>query len=78
VEEARSWAREIAALSPSALKFLKQAFNADTDHQAGLSAIAASGLDLFVETEEAKEGAQAFVEKRPPRFNRDAQEAEQA
>jgi naphthoate synthase len=78
VEEARSWAREIAALSPSALKFLKQAFNADTEHQAGLSALAASGLDLFVETEEAREGAQAFVEKRPPRFNSEAQEAEQA
>jgi naphthoate synthase len=66
--EARSWARDIAKLSPTALKFLKQAFNVDTEHQGGLSALAASGLDLFVETEEAKEGARAFVEKRPPEF----------
>ena len=68
VAEARAWAREVAALSPSALKFLKQAFNVDTEHQAGLSALAASGLELFVDTDEAKEGAQAFVEKRAPCF----------
>jgi naphthoate synthase len=69
LDEARSWAREIAQLSPTAIKFLKQAFNVDTEHQVGLGALAASGLDLFVETEEAKEGARAFVEKRPPQFS---------
>ena len=68
LDEARSWGREIAQLSPTAIKFLKQSFNVETDHQAGLSALAASGLDLFVETEEAREGARAFVEKRPPQF----------
>lgn len=69
MDEARSWAREIAALSPTAIRFLKQSFNVDTEMQAGLSALAASGLELFVGTDEAKEGAQAFVEKRPPNFD---------
>lgn len=68
MNEARSWAREIADLSPTAIKFLKQSFNVDTEMQVGLSALAASGLELFVGTDEAKEGAQAFVEKRPPNF----------
>jgi dihydroxynaphthoic acid synthetase len=68
VTEARAWAKEIAALSPSAIKFLKQAFNVDSEHQVGLGALAASGLELFVGTEEAKEGAAAFVEKRSPNF----------
>jgi naphthoate synthase len=69
LDEAREWAREIAQFSPTAIRFLKQAFNVDTEQQAGISALAASGLDLFVETDEAKEGARAFVEKRPPRFS---------
>ena len=42
---------------------------ADTDHLAGLSRMAFDGLDLFVETDEAKEGAAAFAEKRPADFS---------
>ncbi|MEU6646332.1 enoyl-CoA hydratase-related protein [Saccharomonospora sp. NPDC046836] len=70
LDEARSWGREIAALSPTALKFLKQAFNVDTEHQAALSGLAGSALDLYVDTPEAAEGAAAFVEKRSPNFAR--------
>ena len=32
----RRWADEILALSPTALRFLKQSFNADTEHLAGI------------------------------------------
>jgi dihydroxynaphthoic acid synthetase len=66
--EARAWAAEIAEKSPTALRFLKQSFNADTDHQAGLSNLAMSALDLFAASPEGLEGAAAFAEKRPPDF----------
>lgn len=66
--EVRSWADEILALSPTALRFLKQSFNADTEHMAGLQHVAFTGLELFVDSEEAQEGVQAFNEKREPDF----------
>ena len=66
--EVRQWAHEILALSPTALRFLKQSFNADSEHIAGLGQLAFSGLGLFVDSEEAEEGVRAFTEKRPPDF----------
>ncbi len=66
--EVRRWADDILALSPTALRFLKQSFNADTEHLAGLGQLAFSGLGLFVESEEAQEGVRAFSEKRAPDF----------
>ena len=66
--EVRRWADEILALSPTALRFVKQSFNADTDHIAGTAKLAFSGLGLFAESEEAVEGVTAFAEKRPPDF----------
>ena len=63
----RRWADEILALSPTALRFLKQSFNADTEHLAGLQ-LAFTGLGLFVDSEEAQEGVRAFTEKRAPDF----------
>lgn len=68
MEEATSWAAEIGDKSPTALRFLKQSFNADTDHQAGLSNLAMSALDLFTDSPEGIEGNAAFVEKRSPDF----------
>lgn len=68
--EALRWAEEIAAKSPTAIRFLKQSFNADTDHQAGLSNMAMTALDLFTASPEGLEGAAAFAEKRTPDFNR--------
>jgi len=64
----RRWADEILALSPTALRFLKQSFNADTEHMAGLGQLAFSGLGLFVDTEEAREGLAAFNAKRTPEY----------
>jgi 2-ketocyclohexanecarboxyl-CoA hydrolase len=66
--EARRWADEILALSPTALRFVKQSFNADSEHLIGVGQLAFSGLDLFVESDEAREGVSAFTEKRRPDF----------
>jgi dihydroxynaphthoic acid synthetase len=67
---AREWARKIASYSPTALKFLKHSFNADTDHIAGISTLAFDGLELYGHGEEGMEGVAAFAEKRPPDFTR--------
>jgi 2-ketocyclohexanecarboxyl-CoA hydrolase len=66
--EVRQWADEILALSPTALRFLKQSFNVDTEHLAGVGQLAFSGLGLFVDSDEAREGVTAFGEKRTPDF----------
>jgi 2-ketocyclohexanecarboxyl-CoA hydrolase len=67
--EVRAWADDMLALSPTALRFLKQSFNADTEHMAGIGQLAFTGLGLFSETEEAREGMTAFSERRAPDFS---------
>ncbi len=69
-DEAVSWAREILALSPTALRFLKASFNADTDGLAGIQQLAGDATRLFYMSEEGQEGKNAFVEKRKPDFSR--------
>jgi len=64
------WCREILEKSPLALRFLKAAFNADTDGLAGLQQLAGDATMLFYMTEEGKEGRNAFLEKRTPDFSR--------
>ena len=67
--EAREMAKKAVALSPTALKFLKHAFNADSSHIFGQAKMAADGLASFVNSEEASEGRNAFLEKRTPDFS---------
>ena len=66
--EVRRWADEILALSPTSLRFLKQSFNADSEHIAGVGSLAFSGLHQFVDSAEAREGVEAFAAKREPDF----------
>jgi naphthoate synthase len=67
-DEVRGWADEILEKSPTAIRFLKHSFNADTEAIAGISQMAFDGLDLYAKTDEAREGARAFTEKRKPNF----------
>ena len=69
-DRARSGAAGSAGYSPTALRFLKHSFNADTDHLGGLSHLAFDGLELFAHSEEGMEGARAFAERRDPDFSR--------
>ncbi len=68
--ESRKWAQEMLEKSPTALRFLKASFNADTDWVYGMQAIAHGATSLFYQTEEAWEGRTAFLEKRPPNFSK--------
>ncbi|MDP9351123.1 MAG: 1,4-dihydroxy-2-naphthoyl-CoA synthase [Chloroflexota bacterium] len=69
-DEAVKWAREILEKSPIALRFLKAAFNADTDGQAGIQDLAGNATMLYYMSEEGKEGHKAFLEKRKPDFSK--------
>ncbi|MGI6712230.1 MAG: 1,4-dihydroxy-2-naphthoyl-CoA synthase [Bacillota bacterium] len=69
-EETVKWAQEILQHSPTALRFLKAAFNADTDGLAGIQQLAGDATLLFYTTDEAKEGRDAFKEKRKPDFQK--------
>lgn len=64
--EGVQWAREIIEKSPLAIRMLKGAFNADTDGLAGLQQFAGDATLLYYLTDEAKEGMNAFLEKRAP------------
>ena len=68
--ESVQWAREILEKSPMAIRFLKAAFNADTDGLAGLQQLAGDATLLYYLTDEAKEGKNAFLENRPPDFGK--------
>lgn len=68
--ETIAWCREILDKSPVALRFLKAAFNADTDGLAGIQELAGDATMLYYMTDEAKEGKEAFLEKRKPNFRK--------
>ncbi|MBM5806177.1 MAG: 1,4-dihydroxy-2-naphthoyl-CoA synthase [Cyanobacteria bacterium M_surface_10_m2_179] len=63
------WAREVLQHSPTAIRCLKAAFNAETDGMAGIQELAGQATHLFYRTDEGQEGRNAFLEKRPPDFS---------
>jgi naphthoate synthase len=68
--ETLQWCREMLQHSPTALRILKAAFNADTDGLAGIQELAGNATALFYMTEEGQEGRNAWLEKRPPDFGK--------
>ena len=69
-EESRSWAKEMLAFSPTALRIAKASFNAETDHIKGIGALGMTALGLYYGTEESMEGRNAFMERRKPNFRK--------
>ncbi|HEY1768738.1 MAG TPA: 1,4-dihydroxy-2-naphthoyl-CoA synthase [Chthoniobacterales bacterium] len=68
--ETLKWCREMLRHSPMALRCLKSALNADCDGQMGLLDLAGNATLLYYMSEEAKEGKNAFNEKRSPDFKK--------
>ncbi len=63
------WCKKILKKSHTALRLLKSSFNAELDGQAGIQELAGNATLLYYLSEEAKEGKNAFIEKREPRFS---------
>lgn len=64
------WARKIIMKSPLAIRMLKASFNAELDGQAGIQELAGNATLLYYLSEEAKEGKNAFLEKRDPDWSK--------
>lgn len=64
------WCKKIIAKSPLAIRMLKSSFNAELDGQAGIQELAGNATLLYYLSEEAKEGKNAFLEKRQPDWSK--------
>ena len=67
---ALQWAAEVNNKSPTAQRMLKYAFNLPDDGLVGQQLFAGEATRLAYGTDEAKEGRDAFVNKRPRNFSR--------
>ena len=66
--EVDKWCAEIMQMSPTAIAIAKRSFNADSENIRGIANLGFQAVSLFYATDEAKEGGNAFREKRKPRF----------
>jgi 2-ketocyclohexanecarboxyl-CoA hydrolase len=66
--EVDRWCADILSMSPTAIAIAKSSFNADSENIRGVSRMGWQSVGLYYGTDEAKEGATAFREKRKPRF----------
>lgn len=69
-ETAYNWAQEILTKSPTAVKMTKFAFNLIDDGLVGQQVYAGEATRLIYGTDEAEEGRNAFLEKRPRDFSK--------
>jgi len=67
---ALDWGREINSKSPTAMRMLKFGFNLADDGLVGQQIFAGEATRLAYATEEAQEGRDAFLEKRPRDYSR--------
>jgi naphthoate synthase len=69
-EETVAWCREMLQLSPFALRLLKASFNASEDGMAGVQQLAHDANLLFYASDEAREGRDAYRDRRRPDFGK--------
>ena len=67
-DTAYAWGQEILEKSPTSIKMIKFAFNLLDDGLVGQQVFAGEATRLAYMTDEAKEGRNAFLEKRKPNF----------
>ncbi|MEK9725027.1 MAG: 2-ketocyclohexanecarboxyl-CoA hydrolase [Rhodospirillaceae bacterium] len=70
--EVDRWCAEIMEKSPTAISIAKRSFNAATEHVRGISSMGMQALALYYDTDESREGVNAFMEKRKPDFRKHA------
>lgn len=68
--EVKAWCDTINQMSPTAIALAKRSFNVDSENIRGIGAFAMQALALYYETDESKEGGNAFREKRKPEFRK--------
>jgi naphthoate synthase len=64
------WAKKMMRHSPLALRMIKRGFNAELDGQRGIMEFAGDATLMYYLLEEAKEGKNAFLEKREPDWSK--------
>lgn len=69
-QTAYQWAQEVLGKSPTSIKMLKFAMNLTDDGMVGQQVFAGEATRLAYMTDEAKEGRDAFLEKRKPNFDK--------
>jgi naphthoate synthase len=69
-DETIEWCKLIQEKSPLAIRMLKSAFNAELDGQSGIQELAGNATLLYYLSDEAKEGKNAYMEKRKPDFKK--------
>ena len=68
--EVDRWCAEILERSPTAIAIAKRSFNAATENLRGISSMGMQALALYYDTDESREGVNAFMEKRKPEFRK--------
>jgi naphthoate synthase len=69
-EETVQWCHEMLELSPFALRLIKASFHAAEDGLSGIQQLAHDTNLLFYASEEAREGREAYKDKRKPDFSK--------
>ncbi|NJB82997.1 1,4-dihydroxy-2-naphthoyl-CoA synthase [Wenyingzhuangia aestuarii] len=69
-DTAYEWAQEVLGKSPLSIRMLKFAMNLTDDGMVGQQVFAGEATRLAYMTDEAKEGRNAFLEKRKPNFDK--------
>ena len=66
--EVQKWCDQIMEKSPTAISLAKRSFNLDSENIRAISAMGMEALKLYYDTDESREGVEAFNEKRKPDF----------